>query len=99
MSQGPWDSETTKTLQIELIQTNQNLDRLTQLLAELREGQKDLLEELKNGFSDLEKSQINTSKTVSNLGAPIWILTFLGIAAFWKLGWAHEFWYALARFF
>ena len=30
MNQGPWDSETAKTLQIELIQTNQNLDRLTQ---------------------------------------------------------------------
>ena len=60
-----------------------------------RLGQRDVLFELK----ELNDSQTNQTKTISNLGVPIWLLTFMALAAFWKLGWAGDFWYKLVSFF
>ena len=88
MTTGPWEKS-------EISELCSQLERLNARLLKVE----DVQEEMVTKLTEINKSQINTSKIVSKLGTPLWALTFLALAAFWKAGWAHKFWYDLVSFF
>ncbi len=88
MPKGPWERS-------EISELSSQLERLNTKLSKLEDIQEDMVTELR----EINESQINTSKIVGKLGTPLWILTFLALGAFWKMGWAHKFWYDLVSFF
>ena len=88
MAGGPWGKKDGYELSVQLSELNSKLLKIEDI-------QRDVLFELK----ELNDSQTNQTKTISNLGVPIWLLTFMALAAFWKLGWWSDFWYELASFF